>query len=218
MRTERVTKEPATATGSQSRAEHARSGGEAPPSGSSRTLRNLIIAAFLALQIGLPLSYYLGDTPHDERFAWRMFSPVRLVTCQVELKDGATGQRIDPYAEMHVVWFNLMKRGRLPVVEAFAEHWCGDQVAAGRADPDLRVTLSCGAPDERALGICRGGPRDGDGDGVPDGYKETLECEGPVDLCFKRDCGEQSAAACHAARCRVDLLKGEGNLCKGELK
>ena len=31
--------------------------------------RNLLVLGFLALQLGLPLSYYLDDDPYDERFA-----------------------------------------------------------------------------------------------------------------------------------------------------
>jgi len=182
-------------------------------------MRTALIIAFLALQVGLPLSYYLGHTPHDERFAWRMFSPVRLVSCDADLYDATSGsqQKLDPYKELHVVWYNLMKRGRLPVVKVFAESWCDQQVAKGRAQPDLRVRLSCGAPDERALGICRQGPVDRDQDGIPDGYKETLECDDPA-ACFKRDCGDRPMAACHAERCRVVLLEGKGNLCVGDFQ
>ena len=188
--------------------------------GRRRPMRNVIIAAFLALQIGLPLSYYLGDTPHDERFAWRMFSPVRIVGCQIELTDATGGRRarLDPYAEMHVVWMNLMKRGRLPVVEAFGRHWCGKAREGGVAEPDLRATLTCGAADERLVGICRGGPVDRDGDGVPDGYRDAPGCTDDAAACFKRDCGDRSIADCHAWRCRVALLKGEGNLCQGDLR
>lgn len=191
---------------------------DSPPPAPRRRLANVFIVAFLALQVGLPLSYYLGDNPHDERFAWRMFSPVRLVSCEVEATDNTSRQRIDLMAEVHVVSINLMKRGRLPVVKAFARHWCGDAVAAGNSSPDLRVRLTCGAPDERALGICRLGPRDADGDGIPDGYRETLECEGTPAECFQHECGGRPAAQCHAERCRVVLLAGEGNLCAGDFR
>ena len=42
---------------------------------SKSRLANIFIVAVIASQIWLPLSYYLGDDPFDERFAWRMFSP-----------------------------------------------------------------------------------------------------------------------------------------------
>ena len=59
------------------------------------TLRSLLarlwphgfIAVFVAVQLALPLHYYLlRDDHHDERFAWRMFSSTRMLTCTVELR------------------------------------------------------------------------------------------------------------------------------------
>lgn len=174
-------------------------------------MKNLIIVAFLALQIGLPLSYYLGDTPYDERFAWRMFSPIRLIKCDVNLFDASGGgkQRIRDLSEMHVVWRNLMRRGRIPVVEAFARKWCADA-------PDRKLTadITCGPPDGRLLGICRRGLTDRDRDGIPDGYAEPFVCAGDDKAaCFKADCGEQSARACFEARCTVRLVPEDRDFC-----
>ena len=60
----------------------------APPSDRVRALRRAFILGFLALQLIAPASYYLWrDNPMDERFAWRMFSPIRLIKCDVTLYD-----------------------------------------------------------------------------------------------------------------------------------
>ena len=45
------------------------------------TWRGRFIAVFIATQLVLPLRYYvLRDDEHDERFAWRMFSPMRMAS------------------------------------------------------------------------------------------------------------------------------------------
>lgn len=176
-------------------------------------MKNVAIVAFLALQIGLPLSYYLSDTPYDERFAWRMFSPIRLIKCDVTLFDATGGGKrpLRDLAEMHVVWRNLMERGRLPVVDAFARQWCAE--APDRA---LTVDLTCGPPDGRLVGICRRGPGDRDRDGVPDGYADPFVCPGDdLAACFKAECGDRSAQACYTERCVVRLIPGDRDLCQG---
>jgi hypothetical protein len=174
-------------------------------------VKNALIVAFLALQIGLPLSYYLSDNAYDERFAWRMFSPIRLIKCDVTLYDESDGRRtaLRPMREMHVVWRNLMRRGRVPIVQAFARKWCAEG-----ADRKLTADMTCGPPDGRLLGICRRGPRDNNGDGVPDGYADPFVCEGDDKAaCFKADCGEKSASACHAERCVVRLVPPDRDFC-----
>lgn len=174
-------------------------------------MKNALIVALLALQIGLPLSYYLSDNVYDERFAWRMFSPIRLIKCDVALYDATGGGRtpLQPMREMHVVWRNLMRRGRLPVVDAFARHWCPQK--PGRV---LNAQITCGPPDGRLLGICRRGPADRDRDGVPDGYADPFVCAGgDLAACFAADCGDKSAAACHAERCVVPLVAPDHDFC-----
>lgn len=89
------------------------------------TLRwpNWFIAAFLCLQLLLPLHYYLlrGDE-HDERFAWRMFSPTRMTTCAVNLT--ADGQPVVADRWFHPAWSQTAARGRRGVIEAMAAHLC----------------------------------------------------------------------------------------------
>ncbi|MEZ4469066.1 MAG: hypothetical protein R3F43_32690, partial [bacterium] len=51
--------------------------------------------------------------------------------------------------------------------------------------------------------ICRGGPADRDGDGVPDAFN-AAPCEAGAAACFQAECGDLDADACYAARCTVD--------------
>ena len=51
----------------------------------------LAFALFVAFQLAVPLSYYLRADPYDERFAWRMFSDLRVHHCETvatEVRDG----------------------------------------------------------------------------------------------------------------------------------
>lgn len=101
------------------------------------TWRGRFIAAWLVVQLALPLLYYTArHDPHDERFAWRMFSPMHMVQCvpafTVDDRPVVLGRRF------HQAWINIAKRGRFSVVEAMAERLCDD-------NPDKRVglTLTC---------------------------------------------------------------------------
>lgn len=84
------------------------------------------IHVFIAVQLLVPLSYYTtrGDR-YDERFAWRMFSSVRGLTCQVAFRSGPDRTPIARlHGTFHEAWINLAKRGRLPVVRAMANALC----------------------------------------------------------------------------------------------
>ncbi|MBZ0237544.1 MAG: hypothetical protein K8M05_34820 [Deltaproteobacteria bacterium] len=98
---------------------------------------NGFIVAFVALQLLLPLHYYLVRLDaHDERFAWRMFSPTRMVQCQVDFT--VDGQAIAAGREFHTAWGEIAVRGRRVVVEAMGAHLC-------RKHPDKAVVarLAC---------------------------------------------------------------------------
>jgi hypothetical protein len=103
----------------------------------ARTWPGRFILAFLAIQLVAPLHYYcVRRDRHDERFAWRMFSPMRGAACvpHVEI-DGA------PFAlqsKFHQAWRTLAERGRFVVVEAMGAELC-------RAHPgaDVEVSLDC---------------------------------------------------------------------------
>jgi hypothetical protein len=87
------------------------------------TWRGRFILTFLAIQLLLPLHYYFARRdPHDERFAWRMFSPMRMVKCTPNLT--IDGKRQNLGNEFHEAWIEIAKRGRFVVIEAMAAHLC----------------------------------------------------------------------------------------------
>jgi hypothetical protein len=52
--------------------------------------------------------------------------------------------------------------------------------------------------------ICKYGPRDNDGDGLPDGYRDAKLCSGDQHACLQAECGNLSAADCYNQRCVID--------------
>ena len=116
----------------------------------------VITLIFLGAQVWLPMSYYLGDYPWDERFAWRMFSTVRSLNCQAQAWEGAqAGQASVPCPDgqgrcaqvrlsqaLHMVWVNLLKRGRREVVERFVQTRCAQ--GSGRS---FYMSLTCPHPE-----------------------------------------------------------------------
>ena len=86
--------------------------------------RNLFIVCILGVQLGLPLRYYLGNDPFDERFAWRMFSAERMADCQVRFTQA--NKRVDHKQRFHLVWNNLANRGRGPVLDRMVEQLCDE--------------------------------------------------------------------------------------------
>jgi len=110
-----------------------------------RLLKHGLVIAFLALQLGLPASYYFtrGDR-YDERFAWRMFSPIRMVTCQARFRDG--DRSVDVGRHLAQVWRTWLKRGHARVARGFGEHYCAEQRRLG-GEPELTVDYRCRLPD-----------------------------------------------------------------------
>ncbi|MCA9545062.1 MAG: hypothetical protein KC613_11750 [Myxococcales bacterium] len=177
-------------------------------------MRDVLIIAFLGINIVMPLRYYFGDEAYDERFAWRMFSPVRMLRCDVDLY-GPGGRELSQGQLMHVVWINLLKRGRLQVLEAFAQKYCADETAAGRP-AELYARMVCPPADGPHRGICRRGLADTDRDGVPDGFNDARECaEQTPKACYEKACAGQSAADCFEQTCRLKLVDRGRNLCDG---
>ncbi len=98
-----------------------------PETSSTQTGSTLYIIAFLVLQVGLPVSYYLGDEIYDERFAWRMFSTVRLTECSSKAREFERGGNIRPLELVHhlqIAWINLIERNRDEVVRRFMRRRC----------------------------------------------------------------------------------------------
>ena len=86
--------------------------------------RGRAIAAFLLVQLAVPVTYYLRRDRHDERFSWRMFSPMRMAKC--EPKAQVAGAPIALSATFHDAWIELAKRGRRSVLEAMGRRLCRD--------------------------------------------------------------------------------------------
>jgi hypothetical protein len=86
------------------------------------TGRGRWIAAYLALQLAIPALYFVKRDPHDERFSWRMFSTMRMVTCEPELR--VDDNAVILAAQFHEAWIELARRGRMRVLEAMAQRMC----------------------------------------------------------------------------------------------
>lgn len=113
--------------------------------GASRRWTTAFILGFLALQIALPVSYYLGDERFDERFAWRMFSSVRMTDCQLKARRAAGPNRFEEvqvYRDIQIAWANLIKRNRDEVARAYLERRCN----RGES-PQVELRTVCRSPD-----------------------------------------------------------------------
>jgi len=101
------------------------------------TWRGRLIALIVVSQLLIPLHYYLGRRdPHDERFAWRMFSPMRMAQCTPDVR--IDGKRFELASEFHEAWLEAAKRGRFRVVEKMAARLCRKNVGA-----EVTLRLSC---------------------------------------------------------------------------
>lgn len=105
--------------------------------------RHGFIAVFLAVQVLAPLHYYLlRKDGNDERFAWRMFSPTRMLSCDPTfLVDNRPAQL---YATFHEAWIEIAKRGRFAVLEAMGARLCEQH-----AGSEVRLDLKCRGVDRK---------------------------------------------------------------------
>lgn len=117
---------------------------DAPPDARTRGVGGWVIAAFFVIQLLIPLRYYFGSDLYDERFAWRMFSRVRVQECSAEVtEDGArltvlgSGPR-EP-GILPAPWHSLLSRNRPAVVRRFLSWRC--EAEGERAT--VRVTTIC---------------------------------------------------------------------------
>jgi hypothetical protein len=102
-----------------------------------RTWRGRFIIAMVATQLLLPLHYYIARRDkHDERFAWRMFSPMRSAHCQPHVSIDGRPFALD--SEFHEAWIELALRGRFVVVEAMGAKLCAEHPGSV-----VRVSLAC---------------------------------------------------------------------------
>jgi hypothetical protein len=85
--------------------------------------RGIVIVLIVASQLLLPLHYYLARRdPHDERFAWRMFSPMRMTKCTPRFS--IDNVPVDLRTQFHEAWIEVAKRGRFTVIEQMAARLC----------------------------------------------------------------------------------------------
>jgi hypothetical protein len=101
------------------------------------TWRGRFIVAFIVLQGLLPLHYSAGRRdPHDERFAWRMFSPMRMTKCRLSVS--VDKQPVELGSRFHEAWIEVAQRGRAVVIEQMARRLC-----AQNPGKSVDVTLAC---------------------------------------------------------------------------
>lgn len=128
------------------------------PEGVWRKRLPFLGALWVVLMLVVPLRYYLGDDAYDERFAWRMFSAVRVQSCQAELKEVRhTSERVIPLMEvLPAPWAALLERNRTAVVDSVLRWRCEREgvtsvrfrntcrVASGQPLPPTERAIDCG--------------------------------------------------------------------------
>ena len=106
--------------------------------GLAESWQGRVIIVVVVAQLLIPLYYYSGVNrdPHDERFAWRMFSPMRMTKCEPKFfRDDAP---LDIGSEFHEAWIEIAKRGRFRVIEEMGATLCAKYPRRA-----IRVTLDC---------------------------------------------------------------------------
>lgn len=118
------------------------------PQGDRRRRWRIGLGVLLALHLTLPLTYYLRDDPYDERFAWRMFSGIRMHTCDVRVEERVAGEvrPLDIPRTVPVAWRNLLRRNRRAVVLGFLEQRCELPDAE-----EVVITNRCATPQRQVL-------------------------------------------------------------------
>ena len=95
------------------------------------------LSAIPTAQLVIPLYYYLAQRdPHDERFAWRMFSPMRMSKCTPTFTLDDKPMQLG--TKFHEAWLEIAGRGRFGVIEAMGAALCKQHPSAS-----IRVTLTC---------------------------------------------------------------------------
>lgn len=119
--------------------------GELAPQGvdapRARTLALVLMAGWLLLHVSVPASYYLSDDVYDERFAWRMFSAVRVQQCSLGATETVDG-RARPIALQSVLpapWVALLQRNRPAVIHRFLDWRC----LSDTRPSDVSLTHTC---------------------------------------------------------------------------
>ena len=125
--------------------------------GKSRILK-ASLTLFLGIQLYPLIAYYGGDYPWDERFSWRMFSSIRSLKCSVQAwesdpigkipcpsgsSEHLKCNQVRLSSDVHMVWINLLKRGRRSVLDHLVRRRCTKYPTRA-----LFVSLQCPLPDQ----------------------------------------------------------------------
>lgn len=98
------------------------------PVGRLRRRTLWIVGGFVVFQLLVPLTYYFRDDPYDERFAWRMFSAVRLHSCSPSglerTEDESELREVNLERVIHRAWINTLARNRSDVIESYLRQRC----------------------------------------------------------------------------------------------
>ena len=100
------------------------------------TWRGRAIALFVVVQLLLPLLYFTRKDPHDERFAWRMFSPMRMAHCTPTATIDDAPFNLG--RAFHEAWLELAQRGRFRVIEAMGARLCQEH-----PNTKVRISIDC---------------------------------------------------------------------------
>lgn len=108
----------------------------------TRSWQGWLIAIVVLAQLLIPLRYYVRHRDkHDERFAWRMFSPMRMTRCTPRFI--VDDKPFDLGGEFHEAWIETASRGRFHVIEKMGARLCDKKPNAV-----VEVWLDCSYIDE----------------------------------------------------------------------
>ena len=136
----------------------------------SRRWSSLFIAAYLVAMVALPVSYYLRDDPFDERFAWRMFSSIRTMRCQVAVSERPRAGRargVDPVRVVSAPWVKHLQRAQPVVAERFLRSRCAPDVAQVQMTRTCTTNDATTGPSSRWRYDCVTGELERGGAGAP---------------------------------------------------
>ena len=115
------------------------------PSGPKRRRSGIFIAAFVALQFAIPLTYLAREDASDDRFTWRTFESPDVAQCETVVareRFGGAREAVDLEKEIHREWLVYLQQGRQSVVDALLLQQCEEEGIE-------RVELTNACNDER---------------------------------------------------------------------
>ena len=117
----------------------------AHPSPKARRRTGALIAAFVALQFLIPLTYLTREDAGDERFTWRNLDAPTAPSCETSASlERFDGQReaITLHKLIHQDWVDYVGQGRRAVVDAFLRKQCEADGMSCRSSWSIVATMS----------------------------------------------------------------------------